>query len=120
MVPCCLRDLHAEQVAGLGIMNPAGPTGAKAMASKTEMEPRPRPTSSNRDLAYRSSQDVSGPLTVILAVIAFVLAASFLYNLDMALNADYSTVSQTVPSPTINPNLTPDPATPPETDSSNS
>lgn len=90
------------------------------MASKTEMEPRPRSTSSNRDLAYRSSQDVSGPLTVILAVIAFVLAASFLYNLDMALNADYPAVSQTVPSPAINPNLTPDPATPPETAPSNS
>jgi hypothetical protein len=114
------EGLHPEQVAGLGIRKPAGPTGVKPMASKTEMEPRPRPTSSNRDLAYRSSQDVSGPLTVILAVIAFVLAASFLYNLDMALNADYPAVSQTVPSPTINPNLTPDPATPPETVSSNS
>ena len=88
------------------------------MASKTEMEPRPPSTSSNRDLSYRSSQDVSGPLTVILAVIAFVLAASFLYNLDMALNADYPTVSQTVPSPIINPNLTTAP--PAETAPSNS
>jgi hypothetical protein len=110
-----LEELHPEQVDGLGIMKAAGPTGVKAMESKTEMEPRP--TSSKRDLAYRSSQDVSGPLTVILAVIAFVLAASFLYNLDWALNPDYPTVSQTAPSPAINPNLTPDPATPPETNS---
>ena len=79
------------------------------MASKAEMEPRPKPTSSNRDLAYRSSQDVSGPLTVILAVIAFVLAASFLYNLDGALNSDLPTMSETVPSPAINPHVTPPP-----------
>ena len=84
------------------------------MASKTEMESRPRPTSSNRDLTYRSSQDVSSPLTVILAVIAFVLAASFLYNLDWAINADLSTVSETTPFPTINPNvIPPTPAEPP-------
>jgi hypothetical protein len=79
------------------------------MASKAKMEPRPKPASSNRDMAYRSSQDVSGPLTVILAVIAFVLAASFLYNLDGALTSDYPTVTQTLPSPSINPNVTPPP-----------
>ena len=90
------------------------------MASKAQMESRPKSTSSNRDLAYRSSQDVSGPLTVILAVIAFVLAASFLYHLDCALTSDFPTVTETVPSPAINPNVTPAPATPPATAPSNS
>ena len=82
------------------------------MASKTEMEPRPKPTSSNRDLAYRSSQDVSGPLTVILAVIAFVLAASYLYSLDWNYTSDLPAVTETLPSTA--------PATPPSTPPSNS
>ncbi|MEP7174816.1 MAG: hypothetical protein ABI705_15090 [Aestuariivirga sp.] len=69
------------------------------MASKAQPESKAKPASTNRDLAYRSGEDVGGPLTVILAVIAFVLAASFLYNLDWALNADLPAVSETVPSP---------------------
>ena len=31
------------------------------MAPNPQLEPRPKQVSRNRDLAYRSSQDVSGP-----------------------------------------------------------
>ena len=75
------------------------------MASKAESKPKARPTSRNRDLAYRSSQDVSRPLTVILAVIAFVLAASFLFSLDWHYASDLPAVTESQP--------TQAPATPP-------
>ncbi len=38
------------------------------MAPNPQLEPRPKATTRNRDLAYRPSQDVSGPLIVILAI----------------------------------------------------
>ena len=82
------------------------------MASKTQPEFKAKPASSNRDLAYRSSQDVSGPLTVILSVIAFVLLASFVYSLDWHYSSDLPAVTQTLPSTA--------PATPPSTPPSNS
>ena len=67
---------------------------------------------SNRDLAYRSSQDVSGPLTVILAVIAFVIVASVLFNMDWSSTPDFPTMAQTLPSPDINSTVTPPQAAP--------
>jgi hypothetical protein len=73
------------------------------MASKSQAEFDAKPASSNRDLAYRSSQDVSGPLTVILAVIAFVLLASFVYNLDWHYASDLPAVTETLPSPVLLP-----------------
>jgi hypothetical protein len=82
------------------------------MASKAQTPSKAKPPSRNRDLAYRSSQDVSGPLTVILAVIAFVLAASFLFSLDWHYSSDFPTVTETLPSHA--------PATPPSTAPSNS
>ena len=82
------------------------------MANRAQTEIKAKPTSSNRDLAYRSSQDVSGPLTVILAVIAFVLLASFVYSLDWHYSSDLPAVTETLPSTA--------PATPPSTPPSNS
>lgn len=68
------------------------------MASKAQTESKASPGSRNRDLAYRSSQDVSGPLTVILGVIAFVLLASFVYSLDWHYTSDLPAVTETSPS----------------------
>jgi hypothetical protein len=82
------------------------------MASKAETKPKAKPTSRNRDLAYRSSQDVSRPLTVILAMIAFVLAASFLFSLDWHYSPDLPVVTETLPSHA--------PGAPPSTPPSNS
>jgi hypothetical protein len=82
------------------------------MASNAQPESKAKPESSNRDLAYRSSQDVSGPLTVILAVIAFVLLASFVYSLDWHYTSDLPAVTESQPSQA--------PATPPSTPPSNS
>lgn len=69
------------------------------MASRAQTEFKAKPTSRNRDLAYRSGKDVSGPLTVILAAIGFVLVASFLYSLDWNYSSDLPAVTQTLPSP---------------------
>ncbi len=82
------------------------------MANQAQSTPKAKPTSSNRDLAYRSGQDVSRPLTVILAVIAFVLAASYLFSLDWHSTSDLPVVTGTQPSQA--------PATPPSTPPSNS
>lgn len=62
------------------------------MAGKSE--PKAGPASRNRDLAYPSGEDVSGPLIVILAALAVVLVASFLYNLDEALNPSFPALSE--------------------------
>jgi hypothetical protein len=67
------------------------------MANRAQTEFKAKPVSSNRDLAYRS-QDVSGPLTVILAAIAFVLLASFVYSLDWHYSSDLPAVTETLPS----------------------
>ena len=67
------------------------------MASKAQPESKARPASRR--------EDVSGPLTVILSIIAFVLLASFVYSLDWHYNSDLPAVTETLPS-------TP-PATPP-------
>ena len=82
------------------------------MASKAQPESKTKPASRNRDLAYRSSQDVSGPLIAILAAIAFVLLASFVYSLDWHYSSDLPAVTETLPSTA--------PATPPSTAPANS
>lgn len=83
------------------------------MASRAQPDSKATPASRNRDLAYRSSQDVSGPLTVILAAIASVLLASFVYSLDWQHSSDLPSVTQTMPSPAINPSVIPAPETAP-------
>ena len=75
------------------------------MADRAHTEFKAKPVTSNRDLAYRSSQDVSGPLTFILAAIALVLLASFVYSLDFRYSPDLPAVTETLPSTA--------PATPP-------
>lgn len=82
------------------------------MASKAQPETKAKPASRDRDLAYRSSQDVSGPIAVILAVIALVLLASFVYSLDWQYKSDLPAVTETLPSTA--------PATPPSTPPANS
>ena len=82
------------------------------MASKPQPESNAKPTSRDRNLAYRSSQDVSGPLIIILAAIVFVLLASFVYSLDWHYNSDFPVVTETLPSTA--------PATPPSIPPSNS
>lgn len=83
------------------------------MATKAQTQFQPQPEPRKRELAYRSSHDVSGPLTVILAVIAFVLLASFVYSLDWNYTSEFPTVSETAPSPDVNATVPPAPATPP-------
>ena len=65
---------------------------------QTQTEINAKATSGDRDLAYRSSEGVSGPLAVILAVIAFVFAASFLFSLDWHYSPDLPRVTGTPPS----------------------
>ena len=81
------------------------------MANRARTEFKARPTSSNRDLAYRSSQEVSGPLIAILTAISFVLA-SFVYSLDWHYSSNLPAGTETLPSQA--------PATPPSTPPSNS
>ena len=66
---------------------------------QTQTEINAKATSGDRDLAYRSSEGVSGPLAVILAVIALVFAASFLFSFDWHYSPDLPTVTGTLPSP---------------------
>ena len=75
------------------------------MADRAQTEFKAKPISSNRDLAYRSSEDVSGPLTFILAVIVLVLLASFVYSLELRYSPGLPAVTETLPSSA--------PATPP-------
>lgn len=82
------------------------------MVTKAQTQFQPQPEPEKRDLAFRSSHDVSGPLTVILAVIAFVLLASFVYSLDWRYTSNLPAVTETLPSTA--------PATPPSTPPSNS
>ena len=82
------------------------------MASRAQPESKAKPASRNRNLAYRSSQDVSGPLTAILTAIASVLLASFVYSLDWQYSSDLPAGTETLPSQA--------PATAPSTPPSNS
>jgi hypothetical protein len=80
-----------------------------------QLEPRPKATARNRDLTYRSSQDVSGPIIVIMAIIAFAVVLSFVLTMDWSSTSDFPTVTETLPAPDVNSNVTPAPApaTPP-------
>lgn len=88
-------------------------TGVMPMATKAQAHFQPQPEPGKRELAHRSGHDVSGPLTVILALIAFVLLASFVYSLDWNYTSEFPAVSQTAPSPHVNATVPPAPANPP-------
>jgi hypothetical protein len=85
------------------------------MAPNPQLEPRPKHISRNRDLAYRSRQEVSGPLIVILAIIAFAVVLSFVLTVDWSSTQDFPTVAETLPAPDVNSNVTPLLAKPPAT-----
>ncbi len=85
------------------------------MAPNPQLEPRPKSVSSNHDLAYRPSQDVTGPLIVVLAIIAFAVVLSFVLTVDWSSTRDFSTVAETLPAPDVNSDVTPPRAKPPAT-----
>ncbi|HLA01339.1 MAG TPA: hypothetical protein VJ019_01125 [Aestuariivirga sp.] len=85
------------------------------MAPNPQLEPRPKAITRSRDLAYRSSEDVSTPLLVILAIIGFATVLSFVLTWDWSSKPDFPTVTETLPAPDINSNVAPAPATPPAT-----
>ena len=76
------------------------------MATKVQPASKTTPASRERDLGY-ASEDVSGPLMVVLSAIAFVLLASFVYSLDWHYESDLPAMTETLPSTA--------PATPPST-----
>ena len=80
-----------------------------------QLEPRPKATTRNHDLAYRSSQDVSGPIIVIMAIIAFAAVLAFALTADWSSTQDFPTMAETLPAPDVNSNVNPAPAKPPET-----
>ena len=71
------------------------------MAPNPQLEPRPKQVPSNRDLAYRSSQDVTGPIIVIMAIIAFAVVLSIALTADWSAS-DFPTVTETLPAPDVN------------------
>ncbi len=77
------------------------------MAPNPQLEPRPREITRNRDLAYRSSRDVSGPLIVIMAIIAFAVTLSFVLTMDWSGTEDFPTVAETMTAPDINSQVPP-------------
>ena len=83
------------------------------MAPNPQLEPRPKETTHNRDLAYRSTRDVTGPLIAILAIIAFALGLSVVLTMDWSGKEDFPTVAETMTAPDINAQVPPAPATPP-------
>ena len=85
------------------------------MAPNPQLEPRPEATTRNSDPAYHSSQDVNGPLIVIMAIIAFAFVLSVVLTADWGSISDFPTVTETLPAPDVNSNVTPAPATPPAT-----
>ena len=86
------------------------------MAPNPQLEPRPKTISRNRDLAYRSSLDMTNPLIVIVAIIAFAIGLSFVLTMDWSGAPDFPTVAETLPAPDINAQVppAPAPAKPPE------
>ena len=83
------------------------------MAPNPQLEPRPKETTRNRDLAYRSSLDMTSPLIVIMAIIAVAVGLSFVLTMDWSGMPDFPTVTETLPSPDVNSDVAPAPATPP-------
>ena len=72
------------------------------MAPNPQLEPKPNVITRNRDLAYRSSRDVTGPLIAIMAIIAFAIGLSFVLTMDWSGAEDFPTVAETLPAPDIN------------------
>ena len=89
------------------------------MAPNPQLERRPEAVTSDRDQAYRSSHDVSAPLFVIMAIIAFAFVLSVVLTVDWGSVSDFPTVTETLPAPDVNSNVTPAPATPPATPPAN-
>ena len=83
------------------------------MAPNPQLEPRPKEVSHNRELAYRSSLDVTSPLIVIMAIFAFAVGLSIVLTMDWSATLDFPTVAETLPAPDINAQVPPAPATPP-------
>ena len=83
------------------------------MAPNPQLEPRPKEISRNRDLAYRPSLDVTSPLIVIMAIIAFAVGLSFVLTMDWSSTPNFPTVAETLPAPDTNAQVPPAPATPP-------
>ena len=79
------------------------------MAPNPQLEPRPKEVSRNRDLAYRSSQDVTGPLIAIMAIIAVAVGLSFVLTMDWSGTEDFPTVAETMTAPDINAQAPPAP-----------
>jgi hypothetical protein len=77
-----------------------------------QLEPRPKAITRNHE-PYRLSQDVSGPIIVIMAIIAFAVVLSFTLTMDWSSTSDFPSVTETLPAPDVNSNVTPAPATPP-------
>ena len=80
------------------------------MAPNPQLEARPKASARNRDLAYRSSDDLSGPLIAILAIIAFAVALSLVLTTDWNSTSKFPTVSETLPAPDIHSNVPPVPS----------
>jgi hypothetical protein len=79
------------------------------MAPNPQLEPRPKEISRNRDLAYRSSLDVTTPLIVVMAIIAVAVGLSFVLTMDWSQAPDFPTVAETLPAPDINAQVPPAP-----------
>lgn len=77
------------------------------MAPNPQLEPRPKSIKRNSDLAYRPSQDVTGPIIVIMAIIAFAVALSFALTFDWSSTSKFPTVTETLPAPDINSDVPP-------------
>ena len=83
------------------------------MAPNPQLEPRPKEVSHNRELAYRSSLDVTSPLIVIMAIFAFAVGLSIVLTMVWSATLDFPTEAETLPAPDINAQVPPAPATPP-------
>lgn len=77
------------------------------MAPNPQLEPRPREITRNRDLTYRPGWDVTGPVIVIMAIIAFGIGLSFVLTMDWSGTKDFPTVAETMTAPDINAQVPP-------------
>ena len=80
------------------------------MAPNPQLEPRPE-VSPTRAMAYRSRLEVTSPLIVIMAIVAFAVGIYFVLTMDWSSTPDFPTLAETVPAPDINSQVPP--ATPP-------
>ena len=56
--------------------------------------------------------NMTNPLSVIMAIIAFAIGLSVVLTMDWSASSDFPTVTGTLPSPDINSDVTPAPASP--------